>query len=238
MMSTMRWVVGAVAAIAVAALISGGFRALEVRHLKGEISQLERDRQRLVEYAGRLSASRRVAQADVLEQRTDAQGRSVSAILWHEVDADGVLGSPQEIEVVGDLVYFEAAVIKFEHQLVGDGDAERGASLALFRRVFGEYQPAASARELNRCLADQLVSENADTFDQRLWSMFWKMMDDPRLAEKYGVRVAQCEAPAVRVKAGQVWEVSLDAVGGLNLRLVRERRDVTYRQHLRCEPAA
>lgn len=237
-MSTMRWVVGAVAAIAVAALISGGFRAFEVRHLKGEISQLERDRQRLVDYANRLSASRRVAQADVLEQRTDAQGRSVSAILWHEVDADGVLGPPQELEVVGDLVYFEAAVIKFEQQLVGDGDAERGASLAIFRRVFGEFQPAASARELNRSLADRLVNENADTFDLRLWSMFWKMMDDPQLAEKYGVRVAQCEAPAVRVKAGQVWEVSLDAVGGLNLRLVRERRDVTYRQHLRCEPAA
>lgn len=237
-MSTLRWVVGAVSAIAVAALLSGGFRALEVRQLQGEISQLERDRQRLVEYAGRLRASRRVAQADVLEQRTDAQGRSVSAILWHEVDADGVLGSPQEIEVVGDLVYFEAAVIKFDHQLVGDGDAERGASLALFRRVFGEFQPAASAQQLNHSLTDRLTQESAETFDERLWAMFWRMMDDRRLAEKYGVRVAQCEAPAVRVKAGQVWEVSLDAAGGLNLRLVRERRDVTYRHRLRCEPAA
>lgn len=237
-MTTVRWVVGAVSAIAVAVLISGGFHALEVRHLKGEISQLERDRQRLVEYGKRLSASRRVAQADVLEQLTDAQGRAVSDILWHEVDADGVLGPPQEIEVVGDLVYFEAAVIKFEHQLVGDGDAERGASLALFRRVFGEFQPAASAQQLNRSLTDKLTQESADTFDQRLWAMFWDMMNDPRLAEKYGVRVAQCEAPAVRVKAGQVWEVSLDAAGGLNLRLVRERRDVTYRHYLRCEPAA
>jgi hypothetical protein len=237
-MTTVRWVVGAVSAIAMVALFTGGFRALEVRQLKGEISQLERDRQRLAEYGRRLSASRRVAQADVLEQLADAQGRPVSAILWHEVDADGVLGPPQEIEVVGDLVYFEAAVIKFEHQLVGDGDTERGASLALFRRVFGEFQPAASAPQLNRSLTDQLTQENADTFDERLWTMFWEMMDDPRLAEKYGVRVAQCEAPAVRVKAGQVWEVSIDAAGGLNLRLVREQRDVTYRHFLRCEPAA
>lgn len=237
-MKTIRWVLGAVSALAAVFLVSGGYQALEIRHLKGEIGQLERDRQRLADYANRLSDARRVAQADILEQTTDAQGRAVSAILWHEIDADGVLGSPQEFEVLGDLVYFEAAVIKFDHQLVGEGDAERGASLALFRRVFGEHQPAASAGELNRSLTDRIMSEQADTFDERLWSMFWKMMDDPQLAEKYGVRVAQCEAPAVRVKAGQVWEVSLDAAGGLNLKLVRERRDVTYRQRLRCEPSA
>jgi len=237
-MRTVRWVIGAVSAIAVALMMSGGFSAFELHHLKGEISQLEKDRQRLVEYAQRLTASRRVAQADILEQLPDVHGGSTSVILWHEVDADGVLGAPREIEVIGDLVYFEAAVIKFDPQLVGDGDAQRGASLAVFRRIFGEHQPAASAMELNQALTEQLRTENAATFDQRLWSMFWKMMDDPRLAEKYGVRVAQCEAPAVRVKSGQVWEVSLDAAGGLNLRLVRERRDITQQIGLRCPPSA
>jgi hypothetical protein len=213
----------------VGSLVAGGLlivwvRSQEVRKLAAQVSQLQRDREKLVEYARRLSASRRVAQADVVDQMTDAQGRTVSAILWHEIEADGVLSEPQSIEVVGDQVYFEAAVIKFDYQHVGEGDAQRGASLAVFRRVFGEHQPATSAAELNHSLSKRLQSTSAQTdFDARLWSLFWKMMEDPPLAEEYGVRVAQCEAPAVRVKAGQVWEVTLDAAGGLNLRLIRER---------------
>jgi hypothetical protein len=213
----------------VGSLVAGGLlivwvRSQEVRKLAAQVSQLQRDREKLVEYARRLSASRRVAQADVVDQMTDAQGRTVSAILWHEIEADGVLSEPQSIEVVGDQVYFEAAVIKFDYQQVGEGDAQRGASLAVFRRVFGEHQPATSAAELNHSLSKRLQSTSAQTdFDARLWSLFWKMMEDPPLAEEYGVRVAQCEAPAVRVKAGQVWEVTLDAAGGLNLRLIRER---------------
>lgn len=237
-MKTLRWVMGSITALALAALFTGGFHAFEVRRLHEQVSELERDRQRLIEYANRLSASRRVAQADVIEQFSDAQGRTVSAILWHEIDADGVFSEPREIEVLGDLVYFEAAVIKFEHRLVGEGDPQRGASLALFRRVFGEHQAAASALELNHALTARLRSENADAFDPRLWSLFWQMMENPGLAEKYGVRIAQCEAPAVRVKDGQVWEVTLDAAGGLNLRLLRERRNITDRNRLRCSPSA
>jgi len=237
-----RWVrftIGVAAAAGAVFFCWGGYQALEIRRLSSQVNQLERDRERLVEYARRLSASRRVAQADVIEQFTDQRGRVVSAIVWHEMEADGVLSAPQSIEVVGDLVYFEAAVIKFAHQLVGDGDARRGESLAVFRRVFGEHQPAASAAELNRSLTARLQGADRDgAFDVHLWALFWDMMDDPALAEQYGVRVAQCEAPAVRVKAGQVWEISLDAAGGLNLRLIRERRDVTYQHDLRGSPSA
>lgn len=227
-MVRVRSIIGVLVAGGSLFLLWGGYHALEVRRLTKQVTQLERDRERLVEYARRLSASRRVAQADIVEQVPDAQGRTVSAILWHEVEPDGTIGVPQSIEVVGDLVYFEAAVIKFEHQHVGEGDAQRGASLAVFRRIFGEHQPAASAPELNRSLTARLQSADvANEFDARLWSLFWEMMEDPALAEQYGVRVAQCEAPAVRVKAGQVWEVTLDAAGGLNLRLIRQRLEMS-----------
>jgi hypothetical protein len=56
-----------------------------------------------------------------------------------------------------------------------------------------------------------------------MWSLFWRLMDEPPLAEQFGVRVAQCEAPAVVLQSGQIWEVTLDAAGGLNLRLVAQR---------------
>ena len=52
-----------------------------------------------------------------------------------------------------------------------------------------------------------------------IWHRFWEIVGDPQLAREYGIRIAQSEAPSVVLQAGQIWEVSLDAVGGLNLHL-------------------
>jgi hypothetical protein len=124
------------------------------------------------------------------------------------------------VEAVGELVYFEAAVVKFDHELVGKGDADRGSSIAVFRRVFGELQLAAEAPPLDSlAVAPRLERTNGNP-DDRISQLFWDLMENPDLASQYGVRVAQCEAPAVMLREGQIWEVSLDAAGGVNLRII------------------
>ena len=218
------------------ALIVGGgvfalvqLRTLEVRRLTAQVNELEQQRQQLRDYIRRLSASRRVAQIDVLDQRPDQRGQPVSAIVWHEISRDGVLSEPQTVEVVGELMYVEAAVIKFEHEHVGKADPEKSGSAAVFRRIFGDRQMAALSPNLNRASRPIVSGHPADEpLEARLWSLFWQLMSDPKLAQEYGVRVAQCEAPAVKIKPGQIWEVTLDAAGGLNLRLIGERREITF----------
>lgn len=201
-----------------------GMRSWEVSRLAAQVEELQQQREQLVEYVRRLKASRRVAQADVLQQFPDENGRTMSVIRWSEIGLDGTLGEPQILEAVGRQVYFEAAVIKFDLDAVGKGDPERGVSLALFRRVFGEDQAAASVAEIDR--ATRAPSPDRGTtgeFERRMWSLFWRLMDEPRLAEQFGVRVAQYEAPGVILRSGQIWEVTLDAAGGLNLKLVAQR---------------
>jgi hypothetical protein len=208
--------------IGTAAFVAVRFGAVEVRRLRGEVDELQQEKERLVEYAQRLSASRRVAQIDVVRQRVDERGRTVSTLLWQEIGAAGTVGKPLALEAVGDLVYFEALVIKFDSHYVAEGDRERGVSLALFRRVFGECQAPESVPELDRAARPPLAdTEQHSPLHEELWQRFWDMVDDPQLATDYGVRVAQCEAPAVRLRAGQVWELELDAAGGLNLRQIR-----------------
>jgi hypothetical protein len=91
----------------------------------------------------------------------------------------------------------------------------------MFRRVFGECQAPESVPELDRRARPPTARSDANNSSQAdLWQRFWEMVDNPRLAEQYGVRVAQCEAPAVPLHAGQVWELTLDAAGGLNLRRI------------------
>ncbi len=223
-MSWLRIVVGAVALGLSAAGASYFFGGFQVRELQEKVGRLEDEKAELIEYARRLSASRRVAQVEALHQRTDGDGHVVTTLLWQEIGSNGILGKPVALEAVGRQVYFEALVIKFEPQYVGAGDNERGASLALFRRIFGDQQTPQSADELDRSSRPPLDDPRvANPLHDRLWELFWELVDDPKLATKYGVRVAQCEAPAVPVKPGDLWEIRLDAVGSLNIKKLGSR---------------
>ena len=110
----MRWMklTVSLAIVAVAALLFvQRFDQRDVRRLQSRVNELERERAELLAYAERLTASRRVAQVDVVRQRIDSLGRTVSTLLWQEIRSDGLLAPPQAFEAVGSLVYFEALLI-------------------------------------------------------------------------------------------------------------------------------
>lgn len=203
----------------------------ESRRLRNQIAELERERSQLVDFAERLMASRRVAQVRVTRQVTGETGRPVNSLLWQEIGPSGVIGEPLTLEVIGRLAYFEALVIKFMHRHVGDGDVQRGASLVLFRRVFGDGQVPDSVVLLDRTpLAAAGESAETRALHGKLWDRFWDLVDDPREAARFGVRVAQIEAPAIPLRPGQVWEVALDAAGGLNVVRIADDQSLTRPQ--------
>jgi hypothetical protein len=194
------------------------FGAWEIGLLNRKVDQLTQEKEQLVRFAERLSATRRVAQINVLEQTVDDLGMPMTVLRWQEIAADGALGAPVVVEVYGKQVYVESLVIKFEHQHVGEGEPGRSTSLALFRRLFGDYQSPHSAPELDRYRPPPQAYSGVNSLSPGLWDRFWDMVDDPRVARRFGVRVAQCEAPSVPMAPGQVWELSLDAAGGINFR--------------------
>ncbi|MBW7906960.1 MAG: hypothetical protein LC135_11585 [Phycisphaerae bacterium] len=223
----MRWisyVLGSIVVLSATALTIMTLSNVEAARLRAQVSALEREKAELREYARRLSAARRVAQVEVLSQRRDERSRTVTTLLWQEIGPNNALGKPLALEVVGEQIYFEALVIKFEPQLVGEGDAARGESLAMFRRAFGDQQSPDTGPEIDRNTRPPSDAPRAvQALHDRLWALFWQMVDDPKLAQQYGVRVAQCEAPSARMREKSLWEVSLDAAGGLNIRRLPER---------------
>ena len=60
-------------------------------------------------------------------------------------------------------------------------------------------------------------SERPLDFEKKLWERFWDLCTDPALAAEYGVRVAQGEAVYKPMKPGVLYELTVDADGGLNL---------------------
>jgi len=223
----MKWtrlIVGAVAVTGLAAITSFQVGIFEMARLHSRIDELEKEKGELRDFAKRLGAARRVAQVDVLKQDLDDAGSMRTAMRWQQTGDEGALGVPESIEIVGTQAYFEAFVIKFAVDHVGKGDPDRDTSLCLFRRAFGDKQSPESGAVLDRATPPLIAGAPEEASrHSRLWSRFWSIVDDPGVAAEYGVRVAQIEAPAVPVRPGEVWEITLDAVGGLNLRKIGYR---------------
>ncbi len=147
---TVKLAVGGLLLAAVAIVTTDHFADLEVGRLRARLDDLAREKAELRLYAERLSASRRVAQVNVLEQHAGGQDGPITVVRWQQVGPTGSLGTPEILELRGDQVYFEAWVIKFDYESVGLGLAGRETSLAMFRRAFGDRQAPATGLPLDQ----------------------------------------------------------------------------------------
>src|SRR5438876_911041 len=127
-----------VAGVATWSLIQFGSR--EVAKLTERAERLEAEKRQLHDEIKRLGASRRVAQINVLTQLTTDADQTLTRVRWQDTDPSGAIRVPVQAEILGKQLYVEALVIKFDSELVGRGDPEKGQSVALFRRLFGDQQ--------------------------------------------------------------------------------------------------
>src|SRR5688572_24697518 len=123
----------------------------------------------------------------------------------------------------GTEVYIDALVVTFDRKLVEAGDGLKGKSMLLFRRAFGDLQKPSEGVPLFRREGELPIPEMAQVdaqpsqFERDLWARFWDYANDPRRAEEMGIRIAQGEAPHVKVVPGQVYKLTLRASGGLEI---------------------
>jgi hypothetical protein len=198
----------------VAAVFVWDYLSREARH-REELHKLQ-------EVVKRLTAERRVAQVVVRARITDSEGNTRTDLDFIEWDRAGKPLPPVIASLPGTEVYFEALVIKFKNEYVEKGDALRGASLILFRRIFGSSQAPEVGVPVDSQAEDGIpeiyrVDQKPSPFELNLWKRFWYYADHPEEASKLGVRVIQCEAVGGRLQANRVYELSVEADGGLNL---------------------
>lgn len=149
------------------------------------------------------------------------------------------------MKLLGDEVYVDVLVAKFQRRFVDRGDGLRGKSLLLFRRAFGNAQAPDSGTLLFRqageiSLVPELVrvDERPTAFERKIWKRFWDYANDPKLAASAGIRVAQGEAPHIKVVQGQVYKLTLRASGGLDITPRLPRAVVGKPQPVKMPPPA
>jgi hypothetical protein len=207
------WILAALVIVVVGVALYN-YLSIEEQHRR-EIAQLQ-------EVIKRLNAEKRVAQLVVKERVTEDDGRVRTSFDFLEWDREGKPLPPVSGTAFGSETYVEGLVIKFENEYVEKGDALKGSTIVLFRRIFGSAQ----APDLG-CPIDSgaeggvpniyRVSGKPSPFEADLWKRFWYYAEHPEEAEKLGVRVAQIEAVGGRLVPGAVYNVSVEAKGGMNL---------------------
>jgi len=184
--------------------------------------QALKERSQALEAAVRLLRhTERRARIIVLDQGPGADGHLVTRIRFTELGPQGEpLGESPEFAVIGDEVYVDTLVIKFEDEFVTAGDALKGRSLLLFRRIFGDRHRPVDAHVLDRegQMPQAYAAEKAPSaFERDLWAQFWTLANDPAEAKRRGVRALHGEAVSTKLRKGGVYAVTFRSTGELSI---------------------
>jgi hypothetical protein len=194
------------------------------RRLAERDAQIEalKERSQALEAAVRLLRhTERRARIIVLDQGPGADGHLVTRIRFTELGPQGEpIGESPEFAVTGDEVYVDTLVIKFEDEFVTAGDALKGRSLLLFRRIFGDRHRPVDAHVLDRegQMPQAYAAEKAPSaFERDLWAQFWTLANDPAEAKRRGVRALHGEAVSTKLRKGGVYAVTFRSTGELSI---------------------
>jgi hypothetical protein len=181
-----------------------------------------KERSQALEAAVRLLRhTERRARIIVLDQAPGADGQLVTRIRFTELGPQGEpIGESPEFAVTGDEVYVDTLVIKFEDEFVTAGDALKGRSLLLFRRIFGDRHRPVDAHVLDRegQMPQAYAAEKAPSaFERELWAQFWTLANDPAEAKRRGVRALHGEAVSTKLRKGGVYAVTFRSTGELSI---------------------
>lgn len=201
-----------IAAFLTACLILGGiFWAVrwldEVRVLKKVIE--------------RLSADSRIAEVLVTQSRYDEERERIeTTIKFLEYDSAGKPLDPRYFTFHGNIIQFQALVIRFQDSLVRSGDRVRGKSVYLFMKAFvldGVNTQVFDLTEAEGIPQGYKVPGVKNEFETKLWEEFWHYALDPKARRMSGVKNAQIEAPGSMFLPGTIYTLKIEHSGGIRI---------------------
>jgi hypothetical protein len=175
----------------------------------------------LNEMIKRLRADSRVAEVLVTQQ--EKRGDQLRTTLkFLEYDSLGRPLSPRYFTLNGDLIQFQALVIRFDDKSVMAGVPFKGKSASIFTKIFvlGNSPEETQVFEINKCYdvpSGYRIGARQTFFERLLWIQFWEYALDENVAHAAGVKNAQIEAPGTRFVPGRLYTVKIEHDGGLRI---------------------
>ena len=203
--------------IGLTALVVAAVLGLSVYFSSSSIHSLLTENHALNQAISNLTQEEQIGFATVLSQDTDALGQVSTKFKFVQTAA----GNPKEIvdeqiyTIAGDVVHFDALIIKFSDAYVRLG---KERALYLWRRIYGEQTapeqgaPVAvpdSAPERYYAITKSLKLSDRELF----WQAIWSLANDPQRLSEYGITAEFGNAIYTRMEVGKVYLFKIGASG-------------------------
>ncbi|MBS0660095.1 MAG: hypothetical protein JSR82_17790 [Verrucomicrobia bacterium] len=183
-----------------------------------DITQLLKENQELKASIARLTSEQEIGIAQVTAQERGADGQLRTTVRFVELPLNaGRIDT--EYTFSGDVLYFEALVVKFEEPLVARGE-ER--ALYVWRRLYAEkvapadgkiLQPERTEPARYEATFAKLKLAERTTF----WNAIWDLAHDTQRLRSLGVRAISGKAPSYQMRPGYRYYLKISATGELNI---------------------
>ncbi|WP_425614319.1 hypothetical protein NA78x_004186 [Anatilimnocola sp. NA78] len=187
-----------------------------------KIDALNKDVERLETTLALIKVDYRLARLTVINQETDqGTGQIYSLVEFTEVNDEGdPIDTPREFRIPGEQVYIDNWIVKFDDKYIEHADLERGTSLILFHRIFGDKQQPADGFPLDevgtRPKAYARGGKMTD-LEKKIWGDFWNIANNKQLAEDLGIRAAHGLATSIKLQKGASYLITMRAGGDLSV---------------------
>jgi hypothetical protein len=206
--------------LAAAAYIGPGLyhRAMTIHELLTENRELK-------QAINNLTEEDQIGYAKVLSQRNE-DGRLLTTIRFVETARDDKTKVilQKECIVEGDVVHFDALIVKFEDKMVMDGKAR---ALYLWRRIYGEAIPPEAGTPIEEPGTEPrrycgLLKMLPVAHQQLFWSSVWDLANDTGRLRQYGIKAINGNVIYHQVRPGLIYVFKLNAAGQLYAEAVPE----------------
>jgi hypothetical protein len=182
------------------------------------IHELLGENKELKQAISTLTTEDQIGYAKVISQRTE-QGKLMTTLRFVETSRDDKTRKilQKEYTIEGDVIHFDALIVKFEDQMVIDGKAR---ALYLWRRVYGEKmapqegfpieEPGTEPKRYADLLK-VLPIEQQELF----WSEIWKLANNPEQLGQHGIRAIYGNVIYSQLREGLIYVFKIGPTGHL-----------------------
>jgi hypothetical protein len=202
-----------------AVIIFGGMAYLSRGPYKAvaTIHELLTENKELKQAITNLTEESWIGYAKVIKQET-VEGKLITTIKFVETARDDQTKKilEKEYTVEGDIVHFDALIVKFNNKMVTDGKAR---ALYLWRRVFGEKmapdegfvieEPGAEPQRYKDLLAALPIEQR-----QMFWSSIWDLANEKDKLTEYGIDAIYGSGIYSKLKPELIYVFKLTSNGG------------------------
>ena len=200
------------------AVIIGGGLLIWKYQFNRTIGQLLKENKELKTSISNLTAENQIGYAKIISQ-TESDGKIITKLKFVETDKKDMLKRilEKEYEIEGDVICFDALIIKFNEQLVMDGKEK---ALYLWRRVYSEKMRPEDGFAIeskgNEPARYKDICSKLNLRDKELfWKEIWSLADDNDALAKYGITAIYGNVVYHKVRPGLIYVFKISPTGNL-----------------------